>query len=352
MLRRLVLAGGLPLLVVALATAVWFHEALQPAGANSEEVVFLVPDGATLPTVSRALEEAGLVRRAWAFRGLARYEGVGGKLRAGEYALRASMRPDEILQRLVRGQVRTHPLVIPEGLTAAEIAERVAGAGFGSAEDFLRVVHDSDLVAQLGLEGDSLEGYLFPETYRFARGVPARSIVLDMVGEFRRAWEPLASRAAERGQSQREVVILASIVEKETAVPEERPMIAAVFLNRLARGIRLETDPAVIYGIPGFDGNLRRVHLEDESNPYNTYRIAGLPPGPIANPGAGALRAVVEPAETDALFFVSRNDGTHHFSRTYAEHARAVDRYQRHRRRRPSALEHAPAPNAAEGGAP
>ena len=352
MLRRLALAGGLLLLLVALATGVRVREVLQPAGAGSEEVVFVVPEGATLAAVSRALEEAGLVRRAWAFRGLARYEGVGAKLRAGEYALRASMRPDEILQRLVRGQVRTHPLVIPEGLTAAEIAERVARAGLGSADDFLRVVHDPDLVAQLGLEGDNLEGYLFPETYRFARGVPMRAIVMDMVGEFQRAWEPLAPRAAERGLGRREVVILASIVEKETAAPEERPMIAAVFLNRLARGMRLETDPAVIYGIPDFDGNLRRVHLEDESNPYNTYRIAGLPPGPIANPGADALRAVVEPAETDALFFVSRNDGTHQFSRTYAEHVRAVDRYQRHRRRPPSAVQHAPASNAAQRGAP
>jgi UPF0755 protein len=129
-------------------------------------------------------------------------------------------------------------------------------------------------------------------------------------------------------------VTLASIVEKETGAPAERPLIAAVFLNRLRRGMRLETDPSVIYGIADFDGNLRRAHLEDESNPYNTYRIAGLPPGPIANPGRDALVAVVRPAPSDYLYFVSRNDGTHQFSRTFEEHAAAVTRYQRLRARR------------------
>ena len=130
----------------------------------------------------------------------------------------------------------------------------------------------------------------------------------------------------------REVVTLASIVEKETGAPEERPLIAGVFRNRLDRGMRLESDPTVIYGIPDFDGNLRRVHLDDDANPYNTYRIAGLPPGPIANPGAASLRAVVRPAETDYLYFVSRNDGTHVFSRSYREHLNAVNRYQKRRR--------------------
>ena len=150
-----------------------------------------------------------------------------------------------------------------------------------------------------------------------------------LVEHFQDAWRELAPKAESAGLAMRETVILASIVEKETGAPEERPLIAGVFLNRLGRGMRLETDPSVIYGIADFDGNLTRAHLEDESNPYNTYRIPGLPPGPIANPGAEALRAVVEPAETEYLFFVSRNDGTHVFSRSYREHANAVNRYQR-----------------------
>ena len=141
-------------------------------------------------------------------------------------------------------------------------------------------------------------------------------------------WDPIAAAATARGLTMRQAVTLASIVEKETAVPDERPLVSAVFHNRLRLGMRLETDPTVIYGIANFDGNLTRAHLEDESNPYNTYRIAGLPPGPIANPGAGALRAAVEPAASDALFFVSRNDGSHVFSRTYEEHVGNVQRFQ------------------------
>ncbi|MCP3984788.1 MAG: endolytic transglycosylase MltG [bacterium] len=306
------------------------RRALTAPKPDAEPIVFDVPAGATLGRVAASLEQAGLIRRAWAFEGLARWQGKGGSLRAGEYEFSAMQSPAEILDRLARGQVLTHPFSFPEGLTAAEIAVRFEEAGLAEAEEILALVHDTALVAELSVEGDDLEGYLFPETYRWARGVGARAMIEDLVEQFRLAWAPLASLAKARELSMHEVVVLASIVEKETGAPEERPRIAAVFLNRLRRGMRLETDPAVIYGIPDFDGNLRRVHLEDTSNAYNTYKIPGLPPGPIANPGAAALRAVVEPSEQeDAIFFVSKNDGTHHFSRTYAEHARAVDRYQR-----------------------
>ena len=324
----------LPLLAVLVAALVaggfTLRHALTAPKQSAETVVFDVPEGATLSRVARSLQQAGLVRRAWAFESLARWRKQGGALRAGEYELSAVQSPAEILDRLARGQVRTHPFSFPEGLTAAEIAARFEEAGLAEAEEILDLVDDPALADALRVQGDDLEGYLFPETYRWARGIGARAMIEDLVEQFRLAWAPLAERAEAQGLSMREVVILASIVEKETAAPEERPRIAAVFLNRLARGMRLETDPAVIYGIPDFDGNLRRVHLEDASNPYNTYQIPGLPPGPIANPGAAALRAVVEPAEDEeSLFFVSKNDGTHHFSRTYPEHARAVDRYQR-----------------------
>jgi len=154
-----------------------------------------------------------------------------------------------------------------------------------------------------------------------------------MVQQFEETWRGIEPSAVGQKLARHEIVTLASIVEKETSVASERPLIAAVFLNRLKRGMRLETDPTVIYGIENFDGNLRRRDLEDTGNPYNTYRIAGLPPGPIANPGADALRAVVEPAESDYLYFVSRNDGTHHFSRSYREHTDAVNRYQKGRHR-------------------
>ena len=165
------------------------------------------------------------------------------------------------------------------------------------------------------------------------RGLGVREIAEVLVGQFFEVWREIEPQARHQELSMLEVVTLASIVEKETAVPHERPLIASVFRNRLMRGMRLETDPTVIYGISDFDGNLRRRDLENAENPYNTYQIAGLPPGPIANPGADALRAAVNPAEADYLFFVSRNDGTHAFSKTFSEHVRAVDRYQRKRSR-------------------
>ena len=196
-----------------------------------------------------------------------------------------------------------------------------------------RTRRDPAAAAGYDVEGQSLEGYLFPETYRLARGLSAREVVTTLVHQFHEAWEEIAPQAEANGMSMREIVILASIIEKETGTAEERPRIASVFLNRLRRGMRLESDPTVIYGIPDFDGNLRRRDLENRGNPYNTYRIRGLPPGPIANPGADALRAVLHPEDTDYLYFVSRNDGTHWFSTTYSEHVNAVNRYQKRRRR-------------------
>jgi UPF0755 protein len=300
----------------------------RPSDATTE-VVFEVPRGATLGAVAAELEREGLIRNALGFRVLARVTGRADGLRAGEYALAPSLAADQVLDRLTRGAVMTHSVSLPEGLTMHEIGARFEEAGLVSADEFVTVASDPDLPILLGVDGTNLEGYLFPETYELAKGLGAREIVRLMVEQFLRVWRRIEPLAAEKALNMRDVVVLASLVEKETGAPEERPLVAAVFHNRLERGMRLETDPSVIYGIPDFDGNLRRVHLEDESNPYNTYRIAGLPPGPIANPGEAALRAVVQPAENDYLFFVSRNDGTHVFSRTYREHVNAVNRYQR-----------------------
>jgi UPF0755 protein len=250
-------------------------------------------------------------------------------MQRGEYRLSPAQPPGEILEWIASGRVVEHEVAFPEGLTAAQFAERLAAAGLVERDAFLAVVQDPAAPAQLGVEGSSLEGYLFPETYRFPRGLAPVEIARAMVGQFLAAWAGIEPRARERGLSMRDVVILASLIEKETGAADERPLIASVFLNRLRRGMRLETDPSVIYGIADFDGNLRRRHLEDDANRYNTYRIAGLPPGPIASPGAAALRAVVEPAETQYLYFVSRNDGSHAFSKTYAEHLAAVNRHQR-----------------------
>jgi UPF0755 protein len=325
-----IVAAALGLGLAGLAAAAYL--ALRPASSSDSEIVIEIPHGSSLPGVARTLEDAGVIRSARAFALLARLRGVADALRAGEYALAPSLGPGEVLARIVAGEVMTHLLVVPEGLRMEEIAARIEAAGLGSAAAFLAVAKDPASAAAFEVEGEDLEGYLFPETYALARGVPARDVARMMVEHFHAVWRPLEPAARARGLSMREVVVLGSLVEKETGAPEERPLIAAVFLNRLARGMRLETDPAVIYGIADFDGNLRRVHLEDAGNRYNTYAHAGLPPGPIANPGAAALRAVVEPASADYLYFVAKKDGTHQFSRTYAEHVRAVNRFQRNGR--------------------
>jgi UPF0755 protein len=327
--KRAVAILGAATLACFAATGGLLGWSLRPPEGTPREVVFEVPRGAMLAVVARELERAGVIRSAVSFQLLARATGRADALRAGEYALSPSLAADEVLEKLASGAVMTHRVVLPEGLTLRETAARFEGAGLVSAAEFIEVASDPTLPLRLGVDGTTLEGYLFPETYELAKGLAAREIVRLMVEQFLRVWRRIEPLAAQKALSMRDVVVLASLVEKETAAHEERPLVAAVFLNRLARGMRLETDPAVIYGIADFDGNLRRVHLEDEGNPYNTYRFTGLPPGPIANPGEASLRAVVEPADADYLFFVARKDGTHHFSRSYGEHVRAVDRYQR-----------------------
>ncbi|MEZ4292331.1 MAG: endolytic transglycosylase MltG [Myxococcota bacterium] len=362
-LLRLVLALLVLGLLAATASTLWVRRALSPAMAEGARqvrpIAFEVAPGDTMGRVARRLESEGLIRDARVARWFAKTEGIGSSLKIGEYELSSAQSTPEILDVLVSGRVRTHSVSIPEGLRAVEIADRLAEAGLVDRESFLRIAFDPQSAARLGVQGTSLEGYLYPDTYRFARGLPAERIVQSMVDQFRSVYgdlvrdrltgevdegadttdgvpDAIPASVETRGRTltMLEFVTLASIVEKETGVPAERPLIAAVFLNRLARGMRLETDPTVIYGIEGFDGNLRRVHLEDSSNPYNTYRIRGLPPGPIANPGREALHAVLAPADAAYLYFVSRNDGTHVFSKSYAEHEAAVDRFQRRRSRR------------------
>jgi UPF0755 protein len=332
MVRVVLLLLAVFLLLLA-GTGTLISQRLAPVDPHGEEVLFSVEPGDPLARVASRLEERGLVRDARALAWLARWRDVTGDVHVGEYRLSPALAPAEILEILVEGRVATYPVPIPEGFTAAMIGERLEQAGLVDAAAFRDAVEDPALAAELGIEAPRLEGYLFPETYRLPRGLTARQVATAMVEQFRQVYRDLAPRAKERGLSTHEVVTLASIVEKETGAEHERPRIASVFSNRMTRGMRLESDPTTIYGIDGFDGNLRRVHLEDARNPYNTYQIAGLPPGPIANPGREALLAVVEPETTDYLYFVSRGDGTHVFSRTYREHVNAVNEYQRRRRK-------------------
>ncbi len=331
MIRRLLaLALAVAVLAVA-AVGALFHRQLQPLDPHGAEALFVVERGDSLSRVAARLEREGFVRDAHAMVWWTRLRGQAGALHAGEYRLSPAMSPAEMLERFVAGRVATHEVVIPEGLAAREIGERLAALQLVDAGSFADAVADAELARELGVPAASLEGYLFPETYRLPRGLSAREVSRVLVEQFQRAWREVAPAAEARGLRMHEVVTLASIVEKETGAADERPVIASVFANRLRRGMRLESDPTVIYGIPDFDGNLRRSDLENADNRYNTYQHAGLPPGPIASPGLDSLRAVVEPAQTRYLYFVSRNDGTHHFSATYREHSAMVDRFQRRR---------------------
>jgi len=329
-LRAVVVAVGIALAIPAAigAAAMWM---LAPVSDGAAAVRIDVASGSSLWRIAADLENAGIVRSGRALVLLARWRGVAAKVRAGEYALSPSWGTSRVLEQLVAGRVVSYEVVLPEGLTAVEIADRLEAATIARADEFLAVTRDPAIASEFGVESPSLEGYLFPETYRMPHGQSAKQVARVLVDQFRAQWAPLAADANARGLSMQQVVTLASIVEKETGAPDERPLVASVFWNRLASGMRLESDPTTIYGIPDFDGNLRRAHLEDETNRWNTYRIPGLPPTPIANPGAASLAAVVRPATSEYLYFVAKGDGTHIFSRSYAEHLANVARYQRRR---------------------
>jgi UPF0755 protein len=332
MRRRWVWVTIAALLVPVLGAAAAFWElkrfAAAPAAAAGAESVLTVPAGQPFAVTAGELERLGLVQSALKLRLLARWEGTDRRLKAGEYLLSPSLTPLELLAVMEKGLVRLHRLTVPEGLTIAQIAEVIDRTGLASGAEILARATDPVQARALGVAADTLEGYLYPETYFFPKTVTAEGILAAMAARFRTVftaeWE---RRAAEIGLSTHQVVTLASIVEKETGDPSERPLIASVFHNRLKRGMRLETDPTVIYGLKQFDGNLTRRHLETPT-PYNTYVIKGLPPGPIANPGKESIRAALFPAPSDYLFFVSKNNGTHQFSTNLADHNRAVQHYQ------------------------
>lgn len=301
---------------------------ISPADQAGKEEIFVVSEGSTLREVAGDLDKKGLVKSKTLFVLWSRIMGYSKGIKSGEYILSAAMPPVKILEKLRRGVILTHIITIPEGYTSEQIADLLHEKGLVDRNLFLSLAEEPSILKNCGVSGPSLEGYLFPDTYQFARGISPSLIIDTMVKRFWQMVGPFTDRARETGMSMNEIVTLASIVEKETGRPEERPLIASVFLNRLKRGMRLESDPTVIYGLERFDGNLRKKDLARES-PYNTYVIRGLTPGPICNPGLEAIKAVIFPAETDYLYFVSRNDGSHQFSRTLSEHNRAVERYQK-----------------------
>jgi UPF0755 protein len=254
----------------------------------------------------------------------------GDSLKAGVYEFAGPLSPIAVIDKLVRGDVVQRTVTIREGLDRFAIGAIFAAEGFGTEEQWKEITSSPDLIEDLDTEAKSLEGYLFPDTYKLAPGTPARAVVQTMVANFRKQFGSELAYIS-TGLSVHETVTLASIVETEARLPPERPVVASVYLNRIRKGMPLQADPTVIYAMKldgTWDGNIRRADLANPS-PYNTYKHRGFPPGPIANPGLASLRAAAAPAETDYFYFVSRNDGSHVFSRTLAEHNRNVNEYQR-----------------------
>lgn len=304
-----------------------------PYDDRSRDVIVDITKGETLGEISRQLAEKRLVRFPQCFVFLARLLDRDRFVRTGRYRLLSSMSPREILESLCRGVVLLRRVTVPEGMTVKRVADILQKNGLADREEVFEAERDREFLKQLGIEGDSLEGFLFPDTYHFAVGLPCRDILRTMVTQFWSLYDPgMRARQESLGLKTSEVVTMASIIEKETSRREEKPLIASVLHNRLRKTMPLQCDPTVIYGIENFDGNLRRVHLETP-NPYNTYLNRGLPPGPICNPGLDSIKAVLDPEETPYLYFVSKNNGTHHFSARIEDHNRAVQKYQKRRRK-------------------
>ncbi len=323
---------GLTLIAAAVAVNQLLERVETPYQAYEEEGVFVdIQPGDSSPVIAARLAAAGVVRDQWTFRLAVWRSGVARDLQAGEYHFSDSLSSMEVIDKIVAGQVYLRSITFPEGLTVAEMAEVFDESEFGTRDEFINQTQRVELIQDLDPEAVTLEGYLFPETYLLPRGATPADIVEAMVAQFRRSLsDELRGEAARHDRSVRDVVTLASLIQKETGSADEYQLVSAVYNNRLRIGMALQCDPTVIYALEldGFyDGNLTRENLGYDS-PYNTYRYPGLPPGPIAAPGLGALEAAVGPADVPYLYFVSRNDGSHEFASTLREHNRNVQRYQ------------------------
>lgn len=294
--------------------------------------VFVVRNGDTFGRINQRLSDDGLISNTRVFHYYAKYKDVVGKFRAGSFTIPTGSNMAQVLDTLVYGQPNLTSITIPEGKNMYEIASLFEAAGIVNKLDFLKAVQEPDLISQLSIQATNLEGYLYPETYRFAPKTPARTVAKAMIDLFNKKTEDIDFDHPFLNKHQ--VIVLASVVEKETGAKVERPAIAGVFTNRLKKRMRLESDPTTIYGIwSRYQGNIKKADLL-EMTPYNTYKIPALPVGPICNPSLEAIQAVLNPARHEYLFFVSKNDGTHVFTKNYGDHVRAVDEFQRNTRAR------------------
>ena len=332
-MKRFLALAFVAVLLAAAGSAWWFVVRLrQPyRGFTGTEQFVEIPQGAGSRLIGERLVQSGVIRDRLTFRAALWMTGASRRLKAGEYRFDRSLTAAEAIDKLARGDVYVIRLTVPEGFTMFDVAKLFESHGFGSAAAFFQAARDPSVVRDLDPEALTLEGYLFPQTYALPRKTNAVTLARLMVAQFQQALTPdLRDEARARHLTVHRLVTLASIVEKETGNAAERPLVSAVYQNRLRIGMALQCDPTVIYALElagRYDGNIHKADLQVDS-PYNTYRYAGLPPGPIASPGRASLEAVLHPSDADFLYFVSRNDGTHVFSRTLEEHNRNVQKFQ------------------------
>ncbi|MFA6147398.1 MAG: endolytic transglycosylase MltG [bacterium] len=325
--RRTVRGVALAVLAAALLSAFLLFDE-HPARTWEGKLV-LVPKGSRLPEVVEILRKGEVLPHPLAFRALVILTLTGRRLHYGEYAFPSPPSAFEAWRRLVQGDVIKYEVTVTPGENLFDVAKSIEEKKLATAEEFLAAAASPDVLRRLEIPGESAEGYLFPDSYIIVKPVTPEEILEFMVRQFRKKISPDAEkRAREAGLSLHQVVTIASIIEKETGVEEEKPLVSAVIRKRLAIGMPLQMDPTVIYGVKRFDGTVTRKDLRTPG-PYNTYLNRGLPPGPIANPGLAALAAALNPSKAEYLYFVSKNDGSHTFSLTLPEHNRAVEEFRR-----------------------
>lgn len=336
------------LAVILIGLAVWFGlYPDQPGPPRAEAVIVEIPVGSGLLAIKEILAQAGVIRDDPRFVLLAKRMGAARRLKAGEYSFMPGLSPRAVLLELAAGRTIPRAITLPEGVNLYQVADIIKAGGWGSREAFRELVADPGFVSGFGVQAATLEGYLFPDTYFFEKGTGLRTVATAMVRRMIQVLDEegakglggagspaeaeaggTEAKAVAPGLNRHQVLTLASVIEKETALAAERPLVAKVFLNRLRQGMKLQADPTVIYGLAKFDAPLTRDDLEAPT-PYNTYTNRGLPLGPICNPGRTAIAAVLRPAADDYYYFVSQNDGSHHFSKTLEEHNQAVSRYRK-----------------------
>ncbi len=331
-IKKTIVAALMAALVLFVFCLSWFlWEYNHPRDRLSPGTVFEIERGSSASLIARKLKKENIIEKKWPFLAAYRLFYPKEKLIAGEYEFNPPISVKEVLKKILRGDIILHPVTIPEGLTIAEMADLLSRKYSFNEEKILRLAKNTQLISSLDAKAQDLEGYLFPETYHIPKNTSEAELIEIMVNQFRKTFTPQwKERAKEMEMEIRDIVTLASLIEEEASVPEEKPLISSVFHNRLNLGMKLDCDPTIIYALKKkneYHGRLRNKDLKLNS-PYNTYLHNGLPPGPISNPGLESLKAALYPSKTDYLYFVSKNDGTHKFSSTFKEHQRAVIEFQ------------------------